>query len=188
MDSTTLHTAHITCSNMFIIQLPDEIVGEIMGMANDIVEHENMKKKWSGDVMSELRHSVACEIWNDLDDVYCEYEQEVRKWKNNSGNFDPAYSQELVEKLYTMYTEHHQLLVDEIYNRCRYSVYDCPCSREHHLRSNLDQMVCDTWGIYLSNKIKIYNGVCVCGNCGYDDMVCNMMYALEHKLLWNKNW
>ena len=92
-------------------------------------------------------------------------------------------------KLYNMYSENRQLFVDEIYSRCRYSVYDCPCSREHQLRSNLDQMVDENWGCgYGRSRFKIYSGICECGNCGYDDMVCNMMYALEHKLLWNKKW
>ena len=172
---------------MCVIQLPDEIVGEIMGMANDIVEHENLKKKWSGYVMSELKHNIAGELWSEIDELYCDYEHEVREWNVNSRYFDPVYTEEIVDKLYSMYTENRQLLVNEIYNRCKYTVYDCPCSREHHLRSNLDQMVDEHYGIN-HKKIKIYAGVCECGNCGYDDMVCNMMYALEHKLLWNKNW
>ena len=172
---------------MCVIQLPDELVGEIMGMANDIVEHENLKKKWSGCVMSEMKHKIACELWSELDDLYCDYEHELRDWKVNFRYFDPVYTEELVEKIYTIYFEHRQLFIDEIYNRCRYSVYDCPCSREHYLRSNLDQMVDERWG-FGYRDIKIYSGICECGNCGYDDMVCNMMYALEHKLLWNKNW
>lgn len=169
---------------MCIIALPDEVVGVIVGMANDIVEHETLKKKWSGRIMKELKRTVATELWSDLDDAYCAYEHAVREWRVNSRYFDPVYTEEVVENLYSMYAENRQLLIDEIYNPCRFSTYDCPCSREHHLRSNLDQMVV----VQGRCGLRIYGGTCSCGNCGYDDMVCNMMYALEHRLLWNKNW
>jgi hypothetical protein len=173
------------CTIMCIIQLPDELVLEIIAMKNDIVEHEQLQKQWTRSVMTEMRRTVAEDVWSEVDEIYTDYDHELKEWRMNSRDFDPEFMQETVEKLYSLYTENRALLLSEIYDRCRYSSYDCPCSRDHHMRSNLDQMVCNA---NLKTKIEIYPGWCVCGNCGYDDMVCNMFYTLEHKLLWNKKW
>lgn len=176
-------------------KLPSDIWSIIYDYKKDLEEREKWQNKMKSVVLEELKETDAEQGWCVIGELYYDYRELYSEWRTNSIYFDPVRLTEIVEELYTFYQENREHIIKYIYPEYQH----CACSKiNYRYRPRIDQMfdneMCGsiTW----CNRQKPYeistntNSSCWChynGSC-YCMYVCEIIYNLEFKLLWNSRW
>ena len=176
-------------------KIPDDIWSIIYDYKKDLEERDKWQNKMKYFVLEELKELEAEQKWSIICDLYYDYRELYSEWSSNSIYFDPERLTEIVEELYMFYQKNRENIIKYIYPE----YHHCACSKINcRYRPRIDQMFNNEMfgSIIWHNKQKpyeisttvnssswcYYNGKCYCM------YVCEIIYNLEFKLLWNSRW